>query len=102
MAINTQTAGYCYMPTLLVLTLPASSSSTDDSKQPSRLAFRRKEVGNRTARGTASSLPTVTPPQNKLMRTMDGNGAHHQGDIRLPIPKSCKRVACALVGYGHW
>lgn len=55
----------------MTLTLPAESSSRDDSRPPSRLALMRKALENRTARGTARSLPTVIPPQNRLVRRRD-------------------------------
>lgn len=63
------------------LTLPANSSSTDDTRPPSRLALTRKALEKRTASGIASSLPTVTPAPNRLRRRGDGNGKGQQEGV---------------------
>ena len=49
-----------------LLTLPSSHNNTEDSKPPTRLTRTRRSAEKRTARGTASSLPAVIPPQKTL------------------------------------
>lgn len=57
------------------LTLPINHSKADDINPPTRLTFMRRSGENRTARGIASSLPAVIPPQNKLISVgFDSNG----------------------------